>query len=574
MSPGAPGASCRVRVPATTANIGPGLRLSRAGARPLERGPVLPRGRRRRRHRRGSGPGWACRATRRNLVARAFLRLCEEAGRARAGRPSHPLRHPRADELRPRLELHGHRGRPARRQHAVRPAVRPRPRSSSWPPTWRATPTTWRRPCSAASPSSSRRQDRLLTKKILVPEVHVALAVPDLPFSTNAARAELPTEVSMVDAVFNLQRTPLVVEALRTGDYELLSQVMDDRLHQASRLKRIPGGRTAWLAALNAGGGRGRRLRLRAEPHRLRQSGDRRLAHRARDGRGVRRRGRDGDPARPRRLGRRRDRDRLNAGGTTLVGRSRTRLPRLPAARSRSGPQRLPPARPLPARCWSGEAPVPHSVPNSVRDSVPDTVRRSVLNLGPHPGSEYSLAPRGDAGGAPDCDARGRRRGPSAAARRFREFGYSPSMSAGYPSMSVGYELVDHTADIGVTPVGPDGRGGLRAGRARDVLPGLRPARRSASSRPWRWSSRPRAWTCCWRRGSTSCSTSSRRASWCSPSSTCWSWESAPCAPASAASRFDTGRHIVCGGVKAATLHELSLEHRDDGWEGFVLLDV
>lgn len=34
------------------------------------------------------------------------------------------------------------------------------------------------------------------------------------------------------------------------------------------------------------------------------------------------------------------------------------------------------------------------------------------------------------------------------------------------------------------------------------------------------------------------------------------------------------GAHILCGGVKAATLHELSLERRDDGWEGFVLLDV
>jgi homoserine kinase len=98
-----------------------------------------------------------------------------------------------------------------------------------------------------------QKQDRLLTKKILVPEVHVALAVPDLPFSTDAARAGLPTEVTMADAVFNLQRTPLVVEALRTADLELLSQVMDDRLHQAARLKLIPGGRTAWLAALNAG---------------------------------------------------------------------------------------------------------------------------------------------------------------------------------------------------------------------------------------------------------------------------------------------------------------------------------
>ena len=37
---------------------------------------------------------------------------------------------------------------------------------------------------------------------------------------------------------------------------------------------------------------------------------------------------------------------------------------------------------------------------------------------------------------------------------------------------------------------------------------------------------------------------------------------------------LDTSRHIVCGGVKAATLQELSLEHLDDGWRGFVLLDV
>ncbi len=37
---------------------------------------------------------------------------------------------------------------------------------------------------------------------------------------------------------------------------------------------------------------------------------------------------------------------------------------------------------------------------------------------------------------------------------------------------------------------------------------------------------------------------------------------------------FDMSRHIICGGVKAATLHELSLEQGDDGWRGFVLLDV
>ena len=37
---------------------------------------------------------------------------------------------------------------------------------------------------------------------------------------------------------------------------------------------------------------------------------------------------------------------------------------------------------------------------------------------------------------------------------------------------------------------------------------------------------------------------------------------------------LDLRRHVLCGGVKAATLQELSLEQREGGWEGFVLLDV
>jgi SHS2 domain-containing protein len=36
----------------------------------------------------------------------------------------------------------------------------------------------------------------------------------------------------------------------------------------------------------------------------------------------------------------------------------------------------------------------------------------------------------------------------------------------------------------------------------------------------------------------------------------------------------DAHRHVICGGVKAATLHQLSLVQKDDGWEGFVILDV
>lgn len=98
-----------------------------------------------------------------------------------------------------------------------------------------------------------KKSGTFLTRKIRVPELHVALVVPRIEISTKTARAGLPTEVSMQDAVFNLGRAPLVVEALRTGDYDLLSQVMEDRLHQAVRLELIPGGLTAWQAAEDAG---------------------------------------------------------------------------------------------------------------------------------------------------------------------------------------------------------------------------------------------------------------------------------------------------------------------------------
>ena len=287
----------------------PRLRLPGPGARPVERGAVQ-----RSRVTASSSPSrdrTRRAAARRDQPGRAGVPAALRGGRQGcAGRPAHPLRHPRADVLRPRLELHGHRRRPARRQHAGRPARSTATGSSSWPPTWRATPTTSRRPCSAASPSSSRRDDRLLTKKILVPEVHVALAVPDLPFSTDAARAE-PADRGL----HGRRRLQPAAHAARGGGAAhrrlRAAQPGDGRPAAPGLPPQAHPGRPHRLArGAERRRGRGRRLRLRTEPHRLREPGHRRLAHRARDGRGVRRRGRDGDPARPRRLGRRRDRRR------------------------------------------------------------------------------------------------------------------------------------------------------------------------------------------------------------------------------------------------------------------------
>ncbi len=247
----AAGSTCRVRVPATSANLGPGfdcfglaldlwndVRFTLEG----DAVEVITRGEH----------GAALPQDETNLVAASFLRLCEEAGAAApAGlRILSEVRIPLSSGLGSSsaavvaglLGANTLFGRPFDRAHVLELAA-----------DIEGHPDNVAAALLGGLTIVVRTGDRLLTKKILVPEVYVALAVPDLAISTRTARAWLPTEVSMKDAVFNVGRAPLVVEALRTGDYELLGQVMEDRLHQAARLKLIPGGRAAWLAAQHAG---------------------------------------------------------------------------------------------------------------------------------------------------------------------------------------------------------------------------------------------------------------------------------------------------------------------------------
>lgn len=89
--------------------------------------------------------------------------------------------------------------------------------------------------------------------RVAAPLLEVAVVVPDVSLPTKVARAVLPRQVPLADAVFNLGRVPLVVEALRTGNLELLAQVMDDRLHQPFRFKLIAGAEQAAAAARAAG---------------------------------------------------------------------------------------------------------------------------------------------------------------------------------------------------------------------------------------------------------------------------------------------------------------------------------
>lgn len=80
-----------------------------------------------------------------------------------------------------------------------------------------------------------------------------ALAVPEFDFPTREARAVLPQHIALGDSVFNTSRAILLVEAFRTGDFGLLGQAMDDRLHQPHRIPLISGAAFAMESARRAG---------------------------------------------------------------------------------------------------------------------------------------------------------------------------------------------------------------------------------------------------------------------------------------------------------------------------------
>ena len=73
-------------------------------------------------------------------------------------------------------------------------------------------------------------------------DMYVVVAVPDVKVNTSDARKSLPEMVNFGDAVFNLGRAALMTAAWATGQWDMLSWGMDDRLHQQYRAKLFPGG--------------------------------------------------------------------------------------------------------------------------------------------------------------------------------------------------------------------------------------------------------------------------------------------------------------------------------------------
>lgn len=87
----------------------------------------------------------------------------------------------------------------------------------------------------------------------LSPTLRFTALVPDFELSTQQARTALPMEVSLQDAVFNISHGLVLLEAFKSGDMALLRRAMRDRLHQPYRLPLIPGAQRLWDLAFDLG---------------------------------------------------------------------------------------------------------------------------------------------------------------------------------------------------------------------------------------------------------------------------------------------------------------------------------
>ena len=85
-------------------------------------------------------------------------------------------------------------------------------------------------------------QEEIKWTRIKTPlDLRIVLAIPEFTLNTKEMRKILPQKVALTEAIFNLSRSALLVNALQNSDWEVLVEAMEDRLHQPYRVPFIPG---------------------------------------------------------------------------------------------------------------------------------------------------------------------------------------------------------------------------------------------------------------------------------------------------------------------------------------------
>jgi len=85
-------------------------------------------------------------------------------------------------------------------------------------------------------------QEEIKWARIETPlDLRIVVAIPEFSLNTKEMRKVLPQKVALSEAVFNLSRSALLVNALQNFDWDVLAEAMEDRLHQPYRTPFIPG---------------------------------------------------------------------------------------------------------------------------------------------------------------------------------------------------------------------------------------------------------------------------------------------------------------------------------------------
>lgn len=72
-------------------------------------------------------------------------------------------------------------------------------------------------------------------------DVKIVLCIPEFEMDTTQMRGVLPREVTLTDAVFNIQRAALLQALISERRFDLFSEALRDRLHQPQRVPHGPG---------------------------------------------------------------------------------------------------------------------------------------------------------------------------------------------------------------------------------------------------------------------------------------------------------------------------------------------
>nr|WP_317404956.1 homoserine kinase [uncultured Helicobacter sp.] len=85
------------------------------------------------------------------------------------------------------------------------------------------------------------QKTRVVSMQTLVPnDIKAVVVVPNATISTKFSRRTLPKKYSTKDAVFNLSHACMLSGAFMKGDYTLLREASQDRFHQDVRMKALP----------------------------------------------------------------------------------------------------------------------------------------------------------------------------------------------------------------------------------------------------------------------------------------------------------------------------------------------